>query len=108
MPRVVRQPRHPLGGVRRGHPADVNSTQGKKGNPMIEVLSDMPEGVAGIRVSGRLLGDDLRDFRPTMEELLKAAEIRIVEVIAPDYGVEGGKSQCLPPPRADCLTRLKW
>jgi hypothetical protein len=41
--------------------------------------------VTGIRVSGRLLGDDLRAFRPAMEGLLKTDEIRIVEVIAPDY-----------------------
>ncbi|HET7074248.1 MAG TPA: STAS/SEC14 domain-containing protein [Mycobacterium sp.] len=52
---------------------------------MIEVLPDMPEGVTGIRVSGRLFGDDLRAFRPAMEGLLKTDEIRIVEVIAPDY-----------------------
>jgi hypothetical protein len=52
---------------------------------VIEVLPDMPEGVTGIRVSGRLLGDDLRELRPKMEELLKAGEIRIVEVIASDY-----------------------
>ena len=52
---------------------------------MIEVLPDMPNGVVGIRVSGRLQGDDLREFKPTMEELLKSGEIRIVEVIAPDY-----------------------
>ena len=52
---------------------------------MIEVLSDMPEGVTGIRVSGRVRGDDLRDFKPTMDELAKTGEIRIVEVIAPDY-----------------------
>ena len=52
---------------------------------MIEILSDMPEGVAGIRVSGRLKGGDLREFEPTMDELLKTGEIRIVEVIAPDY-----------------------
>lgn len=52
---------------------------------MIEVLADMPAGVAGIRVSGRLSGDDLRAFRPTMDELVNADEIRIVEVIAPDY-----------------------
>ena len=52
---------------------------------MIEVLADMPEGVTGIRVSGRLSGDDLRAFRPTMDELVNADEIRIVEVIAPDY-----------------------
>ena len=52
---------------------------------MIEVLTDMPQGVTGIRVSGRLRGDDLRDFKPAMEELLKTGEIRIVEVVGPDY-----------------------
>jgi hypothetical protein len=49
------------------------------------VLPDMPAGVTGIRVSGRLRGDDLRAFKPAMEDLLKGDEIRIVEVIAPDY-----------------------
>jgi SpoIIAA-like len=52
---------------------------------MIDVLRDMPDGVAGIRVSGRLRGDDLRQFEPAMEKLLKNGEIRIVEVIASDY-----------------------
>jgi hypothetical protein len=52
---------------------------------MIEVLTDMPEGVVGIRVSGRVGGDDLREFRATMEGLMQADEIRIVEVIASDY-----------------------
>ena len=52
---------------------------------MIEVLPDMPEGVIGIRVSGRVSGDDLRAFKPTMEELRKRGEIRIVEVVADDY-----------------------
>ncbi|MGE2815110.1 STAS/SEC14 domain-containing protein [Mycobacterium heidelbergense] len=52
---------------------------------MIELLSDVPEGVIGIRVSGRLSGDELRDVRPAIEELVKAGEIRIVEVIEPDY-----------------------
>lgn len=52
---------------------------------MIEVLPDMPKGVAGFRVSGRLLGEDLREFKPTIEKLLKMDEIRIVEVIASDY-----------------------
>ena len=52
---------------------------------MIEVLPDMPEGVTGIRVSGQLRGDDLRGFKPTMEKLLKAGQIRVVEVIASDY-----------------------
>lgn len=52
---------------------------------MIEVLPDMPAGVTGIRVSGRLRGDELRELRPTMVELLKSGEIRIVEVIGSDY-----------------------
>jgi len=52
---------------------------------MIEVLPDMPQGVVGIRVSGRVRGDELREFKPTMQELLNSGDIRIVEVIAPDY-----------------------
>ena len=52
---------------------------------MIDLLPDMPKGVTGIRVSGRLRGDDLRGFKPAMEELLETGEIRIVEVIATDY-----------------------
>jgi hypothetical protein len=36
-------------------------------------------------VKGRLRGDDLREFKPAMEQLLKTGEIRIVEVIASDY-----------------------
>ena len=52
---------------------------------MIELLQNMPKGVFGIRVSGRVRGDDLREFRPTMDEAMKSNELRIVEVIAPDY-----------------------
>lgn len=52
---------------------------------MIEILQDMPKGVAGIRVSGRISGDELREFKPAMDALLGTGEIRIVEVIAPDY-----------------------
>ncbi|MGN7779013.1 STAS/SEC14 domain-containing protein [Mycolicibacterium sp. 22603] len=52
---------------------------------MIDILTDMPSGVTGIRVSGRISGAELRAFRPVMEDLGKAAEIRIVEVIDPDY-----------------------
>ena len=52
---------------------------------MIEVLPDMPEGVIGIQVSGRLRGDDLREFKPAMQDLLNSGEIRIVEVIGSDY-----------------------
>ena len=52
---------------------------------MIELLPDMPTGVTGFRVSGRLRGEDLRDFKPAMDDLVKSGEIRIVEVIEPDY-----------------------
>lgn len=52
---------------------------------MIEVLTDMPDGVTGIRASGRISGEDFRAFAPTMAALGAAEEIRIVEVIAPDY-----------------------
>lgn len=52
---------------------------------MIEMLPDMPEGVTGIRVSGRLGGDELRAIEPSLQERLKAGEVRIVEVIASDY-----------------------
>lgn len=52
---------------------------------MIELLTDMPEGVTGIRVSGRLGGDELRELKPQMQDLLKTNEIRLVEIIAPDY-----------------------
>ena len=52
---------------------------------MIDVLQDMPAGVAGIRVSGKVTGDDISQFKPEMEKLLGAEEVRIVEVIDPDY-----------------------
>lgn len=52
---------------------------------MIEVLPDMPQGVTGIRVAGRLSGHDLREFRPAMEKQLKTGEVRVVEVIASDF-----------------------
>ena len=52
---------------------------------MIEVLPDMPKGVTGVRVSGRLVGDELREAKSDIETMLNTDEIRIVEVIAPDY-----------------------
>lgn len=52
---------------------------------MIEVLSDAPEGVVGFRVSGRLTGNELREFTSTIKEPLNGDELRIVEVIASDY-----------------------
>jgi hypothetical protein len=57
----------------------------RKGKTMIELLPDMPKGVSGVRVSGRLGGDELRELKPTIDDMLNTDEIRIVEVIAPDY-----------------------
>ena len=48
---------------------------------MIEELSAMPPGVVGVRVSGRLSGEEFRAFRPTWESLVKTDQIRFVEVI---------------------------
>lgn len=52
---------------------------------MIELLPDMPPGVMGIRVAGRLRGNELREIRPSLHELLLSGDVRIVEVIDPDY-----------------------
>jgi SpoIIAA-like len=52
---------------------------------MMEVLTGMSQGVTGFRVSGKVDGDQLREFTPTMETLLDADEIRLVEVVSDDY-----------------------
>lgn len=52
---------------------------------MIEILTDTPEGVTGIRVTGTVSGEDLRTLRAQLNELLEADEIRFVEVIEPGY-----------------------
>lgn len=52
---------------------------------MIEALQDMPAGVSGIRVSGRVTAEDFHQFKPTLEKMLGSNEIRFVEVIGPDY-----------------------
>ncbi|MFI5511513.1 STAS/SEC14 domain-containing protein [Mycobacterium sp. NPDC051804] len=52
---------------------------------MIEVLQDMPPGVSGLRVSGKVTGDEISQFMPEMEKLLGSGEVRIVEVIESDY-----------------------
>ncbi len=52
---------------------------------MIEKLEDLPAGVTGIRVSGRLTADDFHQFKPTVDQMLDSDEIRFVEVIGADY-----------------------
>ena len=49
---------------------------------MIEMLSDLPDGVTGIRVSGRLTGEDFIAIKPAVSEIFNAGrEVRWVEVI---------------------------
>ncbi len=49
---------------------------------MIEMLSDLPEGVTGIRVSGRLTAEDFIAIRPAVSTIFNAGrEVRWVEVI---------------------------
>lgn len=52
---------------------------------MIETLSDLPNGVVGVRLSGKLSGQDFREFRPNWEKIVESGEIRFVEVIDDDY-----------------------
>ncbi len=57
---------------------------------MIEELQDMPAGVTGIRVSGRVSGEDLTAFKPIMDRLLDSDEIRFVEGSARLRGLRPG------------------
>jgi SpoIIAA-like len=52
---------------------------------MIEALQEMPPGVTGVRVSGRVSGEELREFRPTWQKLVQTDQVRFVEVIDNDY-----------------------
>ena len=52
---------------------------------MIEELQDMPAGVSGIRVSGRVTADDFHQLKPALDRMLDSDDIRFVEVIEPDY-----------------------
>ncbi len=52
---------------------------------MIEAMQDMPAGVSGIRISGRVTAEDFHQFKPTLDRMLDSDEIRFVEVIGHDY-----------------------
>jgi hypothetical protein len=52
---------------------------------MIEELQDMPAGVDGIRISGRVTAEDFNRFKPTLDRMMDSHEIRFVEVIGSDY-----------------------
>jgi hypothetical protein len=52
---------------------------------MIEELTAMPPGVMGIRVSGRVSGEEMREFQPNWAKLVETGEVKFVEVIDNDY-----------------------
>ena len=52
---------------------------------MIEELLDVPAGVTGIRVSGRVTADDFHKFKPILDRMLDSDDIRFIEVIGADY-----------------------
>ena len=56
---------------------------------MIELLSDMPDGVTGIKVSGKLAGTDIEALKPDFDDLFARHEFRLVEVVEDDYAGYG-------------------
>ena len=73
----------------------------------------MPEGVTGIRVSGRLRGDDLREFKPAMEEPLTTGEISFLVALATPAHAESSPSRTLRRARTratrwGALTARQW
>jgi hypothetical protein len=52
---------------------------------MIEEMQDVPAGVTGIRVSGRVTAEDFHQFKPTLGRMLASDDIRFIEVIGADY-----------------------
>jgi len=67
---------------------------------MIEGLQDMPAGVSGIRVSGRVDAVDFRRFKPTLDRMLDSDDIRFVDVIGADYEGLGPGGPLADSPRA--------
>ena len=58
---------------------------------MIERLEDMPEGVVGLRASGKLTRDDYREaLEPALQEAMDSGEARVVFVLADFDGLEAG------------------
>jgi SpoIIAA-like len=54
-------------------------------------LPDMSAGTIGLRVSGRITRDDFGEIEPTIRRAAEQGDVRIVEVIGPDYeGIGAG------------------
>jgi len=58
---------------------------------MIEELNDLPAGVIGFEVSGRIRAEDYRDVvLPTLERAAASGEVRFVIVMRDFDGMSGG------------------
>ncbi|HEY2565743.1 MAG TPA: STAS/SEC14 domain-containing protein [Acidimicrobiales bacterium] len=58
---------------------------------MIKELSDMPSGVIGFEVAGKIQAEDYRDVvLPAIERAAKAGEVRFLLVIREFQGMSGG------------------
>ena len=58
---------------------------------MFEELSDLPAGVIGFEVSGRIRAEDYRDVvLPTLERAAASGEVRFVIVMRDFDGMSGG------------------
>ena len=58
---------------------------------MIEELNDLPAGVIGFEVSGRIRAEDYRDVvLPTLERAAATGEVRFVIVMRDFDGMSGG------------------
>ena len=72
----VPYPLWPYRAYRRLRPLEVE---------MIEVLQDLPAGVVGIKVSGRVTAEDFHQVKPDVDRMLDSDEIRFIEIIGSDY-----------------------
>jgi len=58
---------------------------------MLTKMSDLPAGVIGFEVSGKLRAEDYRDtLQPALEQAAANGEVRVVIVIPAFEGVTGG------------------
>jgi hypothetical protein len=56
---------------------------------MVETIADMPEGVIGLRASGRLTKEDYTGtLEPALKEAMDSGEARVVFVIEDYEGIE--------------------
>jgi hypothetical protein len=53
---------------------------------MVELLTDMPPGTIGVRMSGKVTGDEYHELvDPVLEALDRGEQVRYLVVTAPDF-----------------------